>query len=284
MSRTVEALLREAGRRLAGAGIAAPRGEARVLLQAALGQPAEALVRAPEAPVAAARAHRFDALIARRAQREPVSRILGKREFWSLEFAVCEDTLDPRPDSEAVVAAALRWCAGRSGRIRALDLGTGTGCLLLAVLSELPDAAGVGTDIAAGAVATAARNAAALGLAERASFRRADWDSGIEGGFDLVLGNPPYIPGAAIDRLEPEIARWEPRTALDGGADGLDAYRRMAPAIARRLAPSGAAFVEIGAGQEGAVEAIMAAAGLERFARHADLAGTVRCLAFACRG
>ena len=284
MSRTVEALLREAGQRLGSAGIAAPRGEARVLLQAALRQPAEALVRAPEAPVAAAGAQRFDALIARRAAREPVSRILGKREFWSLEFALAQDTLDPRPDSETVVAAALRWCAGRPGRLRALDLGTGTGCLLLAVLSELPDAAGVGTDIAAGAVATAARNAAALGLSGRASFLRADWDSGVEGRFDLVLGNPPYVPGAAIDRLEPEIARWEPRTALDGGADGLDAYRRMAPAIARRLAPPGAAFVEIGAGQESAVEAIMAELGLKRFARHADLAGTIRCLAFAWRG
>ena len=284
MSRTVEALLREAGCRLGSAGIAAPRGESRVLLQAALGQSAEALIRAPEAPVAAARAQRFDALIARRAQREPVSRILGKREFWSLEFALAEDTLDPRPDSETVVAAALRWCADRSGRLRALDLGTGTGCLLLAVLSELPDAAGVGTDIAAGAVAAAARNAAALGLSERASFLRADWDSGVEGRFDLVLGNPPYIPRAAIDRLEPEVARWEPRMALDGGADGLDAYRRMAPAIAKRLAPAGAAFVEIGAGRESAVEAIMAEAGLERFARHADLAGTVRCLALACRG
>ena len=284
MSRTVETLLREAGHRLESAGIAAPRGEARLLLQAALGQPAEALIRATGAPVAAARAQRFDGLIARRAEREPVSRILGKREFWSLEFSLGEDTLDPRPDSETVVAAALRWCAGRSGPLRVLDLGTGTGCLLLAVLGELPGAAGVGTDIAAGAVATAARNAAALGLSRRATFLRTDWDSGLAGAFDLVLCNPPYIPGDAIDRLEPEVARWEPRTALDGGADGLDACRRMAPAIARRLAPPGAAFVEIGAGQENAVEAIMAGVGLERFALEADLGGIVRCLGFAWRG
>ena len=229
-------------------------------------------------------AGRFRALIARRAGREPVSRILGRREFWSLDFAVTADTLDPRPDSEAVVAAALRWCEGRTAAPLVLDLGTGTGCLLLALLSEVPQATGVGTDIAAGAVAVAARNAARLGLARRASFLRADWDAGLEGAFDLILCNPPYVPGPAIAGLEPEVARWEPRAALDGGRDGLDAYRRLAPAIAGRLAPGGAAFVEIGDGRAESVEAIMAAAGLWRFAGESDLTGTLRCLGFAGRG
>ena len=284
MSGTVEALLREAARDLANAGIPAPRAEARILLQATLDRPAEALIRSPDAPVAGAPAARFRTLVTRRAGREPVSRILGKREFWSLCFAVSADTLDPRPDSEAVVEAALRRYAGRTGAPRVLDFGTGTGCLLLAVLSELPRATGVGTDIAAGAIAVATRNAARLGLSRRASFVRADWDAGIDGSFDLILANPPYIPGPAIAGLAPEVARWEPLAALDGGADGLDAYRRLAPAIARRLAPGGAAFLEIGAGQADSVGAIMATQGLARFAHKTDLSGTVRCLGFACRG
>ncbi len=284
MSRTVETLLRDARGKLAAAGIPAPRSEARILLQAVLDRPAEMLIRAPETPVAGASAERFLVLVGRRAEREPVSRILGQREFWSLGLSVTADTLDPRPDSEAVVAAALGWCGPRSGPLRVLDLGTGTGCLLLAVLGELPDASGMGTDIAAGAVATAARNAAGLGLSARASFRCADWDWGVDGAFDLIVSNPPYIPSATIEGLEPEVARWEPRAALDGGRDGLDAYRRLAPAIVRRLAPDGAAFLEIGAGQGKAVEAIMAESGLARFAQNADLAGRIRCLGFACRG
>ncbi len=284
MSPTFETLLRAAGARLAAAGIPSPRAEARILLRAVLDRSTEALVRAPDTPVDKEAADRFLALVARRAGREPVSRILGEREFWSLNFAVAGDTLDPRPDSETVVAAALAWCDGRNGPLRVLDLGTGTGCLLLAFLKARPDASGVGTDIAAGAVATAARNAAALGLEERASFVRCDWDAGVAGVFDLILCNPPYIPAGAIAALEPEVAVWEPRAALDGGADGLDCYRAVAPAAARRLAPGGAAFLEIGAGQAAAVEAIMAGSGLQRFAREADLGGGIRCLGFAGRG
>ncbi len=284
MNLTVEALLRDAGERLEAAGIPSPRGDARLLLQAALDRSAEALIRDPRAPVDRDGADRFLSWIARRRGREPVSRILGKREFWSLDFAVVPETLDPRPDSETVVAAALGWCGRRPEPLRVLDLGTGTGCLLLAILKERPDATGIGTDIATGAVAAASRNAARLGLAERASFRCADWDAGIAGAFDLILSNPPYIAAAEIGTLEPEVALWEPRSALDGGADGLNAYRRLAPAIAGRLAPGGAAFLEIGAGQENSVEAIMAAVGLARFLGKTDLGGIVRCLGFSRRG
>ncbi len=280
----MEALLRDAGERLEAAGIPSPRADARILLRTALARSLEALIREPDASVPASGAERFLALVARRALREPVSRILGEREFWSLRFSLSPDTLDPRPDSETVVEAALEWCGERQGPLRVLDLGTGTGCLLLAVLESRPGATGIGTDIAEGAVARAARNAAALGLSDRASFRRADWDAGIAGRFDLILSNPPYIPTPEIGGLEPEVSSWDPQAALDGGADGLDAYRRIAPAAAGRLAPGGAAFLEIGAGQEEPVEAIMAAAGLTRFVRKADLGGNVRCLGFSHRG
>ena len=284
MSRTVEALLRDAGKRLEAAGIPSPRAEARILLRTVLGRSPEALLRDPDASVAESDAERFLALALRRSGREPISRILGEREFRSLRFFLAPDTLDPRPDSETVVEAALGWCGGRPEPLRVLDLGTGTGCLLLAVLEARPEATGIGTDIAAGAVAAAARNAARLGLSDRASFRHADWDSGIAGAFDLILSNPPYIPTPEIDRLEPEVSSWDPKAALDGGADGLDAYRRLAPVVADRLAPGGAAFLEIGAGQEEPVEAIVAAEGLSRFVAQADLGGIVRCLGFSQRG
>ena len=253
-------------------------------MRTALDRTPEALFRDPDAPVAASEAARFLALVRRRANREPISRILGEREFRSLPFSLVPDTLDPRPDSETVVEAALGWCGGRPGPLRVLDLGTGTGCLLLSVLKARPDATGIGTDIAAGAVAAAARNAAALGLSERASFLRTDWDTGIGGRFDLILSNPPYIPTSEIDGLEPEVSLWDPKAALDGGMDGLDAYRQLAPAVAGRLAPGGAAFLEIGAGQAEPVQVIMAAGGLTRFDRKADLGGVVRCLGFSHRG
>lgn len=284
MSRTVETLLRDAGNRLKAAGVPSPRADARILLRTALDRPAEALIGDPEETVPIAAADHFSALVERRAGREPVSRILGEREFWSLGFSLVADTLDPRPDSEAVVEAALAWCGDRSEPLRVLDLGTGTGCLLLSVLSELPEATGVGTDIAETAVAAAAENAARLGLSRRTSFRHSDWDADIDGQFELILSNPPYIPSSEIGGLEPEVSLWEPRAALDGGADGLDAYRRLAPAIGGRLAPGGAAFLEVGAGQEKPVETIMAAEGLARFARKVDLSGIVRCLGFLRRG
>ena len=206
MSRTVETLLRNARERLEAACIPSPRAEARILMRTALDRTPEALFRDRDAPVAASEAARFLALVRRRANREPISRIMGEREFRSLPFSLAPDTLDPRPDSETVVEAALGWCSGRPGPLRALDLGTGTGCLLLAVLEARPDATGIGTDIAAGAVAAAARNAAALRLSERGSFHRTDWDTGIGGRFDLILSNPPYIPTLEIDGLETRLA------------------------------------------------------------------------------
>jgi len=263
------------------AGVAAARREARLLLGAALGLGPEAIIAHPERPLSAAEADRFATLVQRRSRREPLSRILGRREFWGLEFRVTADTLDPRPDSETVVQAALDAVTDRQGPLTVLDLGTGTGCLLLALLSELPRARGLGIDASAAAVETACDNATALGLAGRAAFAVGDWGRGVAGPFNLIVTNPPYVATGEVERLAPEVVRYEPRSALDGGADGMDRYRALAPDLTRLLAAMGRAVVEIGDGQADAVAAILAAAGLREVERRADLAGIVRCLTVA---
>ena len=209
-----------------------------------------------------------------------MAHILGRREFWSLAFKVTADTLDPRPDSETLVQAVLDQVPDRSAALRLADFGTGTGCLLLALLHELPNATGVGVDVSAAALAVAAENADALGLAQRASFHRGNWDDGIDPGFDIVLSNPPYIPSGDIAGLQPEVASFEPRLALDGGSDGLDAYRRLGPAAMRLLVPGGLAAFEIGLGQGDSVRRIMAAAGLRHIATARDLGAVERCVLF----
>jgi release factor glutamine methyltransferase len=217
--------------------------------------------------------------VRRRAAGEPYSRIRGAREFWSLDLALSPDTLDPRPDSETLIEAALAWFSDRTAPLRAVDFGSGSGALLLAFLSEYPKATGIGIDILPGAVATARRNAEGLGLAPRARFVQGDWAAMEPGEADVVLANPPYVPSREIELLAPEVARFDPRTALDGGADGLDAYRALAPAIRASLAASGVALVELGAGQAQAVAAIMRGAGLDPAGLRHDLAGIPRCLA-----
>jgi release factor glutamine methyltransferase len=219
-------------------------------------------------------------VVARRARREPVSRIVGRREFWSLDFMLSPATLDPRPDSECLIEAALA-AAPEDAATLVLDLGTGSGCLLLAFLSERKRATGLGVDLSADAVATARENAARLGLAERARFAVGDWGAGVTGGFDLILCNPPYIPAGDIEGLAPEVAHHDPRLALAGGEDGLEAYRELAPELARLLRPRGRAVLEVGHGQADAVGRLMAAAGLSTHARRADLGGIERCLTLA---
>ncbi|MFO1058082.1 MAG: peptide chain release factor N(5)-glutamine methyltransferase [Dongiaceae bacterium] len=264
--------------RLRLAGIEEHRREARLLAGAVLGADPATLVAHPERRVDPAAAARLAAAAARRAAREPLSHILGRREFWSLSFAVDGSVLDPRPDSETLVAAALALVPDRSRPLRLLDLGTGSGCLLLALLSELPAATGLGIDASPAALAVAAGNAGRLGLSARADFRPGDWAGGLAGPFDLVLSNPPYIPSAELPLLAPEVARYEPRLALDGGPDGLDCYRRLAPQLGALLREGGAALLELGAGQAAAVAAIMAAAGLRAAGLEADAAGRPRCL------
>jgi release factor glutamine methyltransferase len=209
-----------------------------------------------------------------------MAQILGQREFWSLPFRVTPDTLDPRPDSEALVQAVLSRVADRQAELRLVDFGTGTGCLLLSLLHELPNASGIGVDLSPAALAVARHNARALGLAGRARFLEADWDASLAGSFDIVVSNPPYIASEEIAALQPEVSRFEPRLALDGGPDGLTAYRRLLPAAARLLRAGGLAAFEIGFGQADSVTAIGRAAALRHLATELDLGSVPRVVLF----
>lgn len=272
---SIGAWLCQAGQVLRAAAIENPRMEARWLLAHAMNASPEALLRDPRAAVPPAAARRFAAMLTRRARREPMALILGHAGFWGLEFEVSSDTLIPRADSETIVQTAID--AASTPR-RVLDLGTGTGCLLLAVLSERPGAWGLGVDLVPQAAALAARNAARLGLGQRAVFIAGDWAAALHGRFDLVLSNPPYIPAADVPGLMPEVAAHEPTMALSGGADGLDAYRVLAGVLPRLLAPCGTAVLEIGQGQGADVAALMQATGLRPQPLRADLGGIDRAL------
>jgi len=272
-----EALRREIAALLKDAGVEAAALDARLLLCAALGISDLDLMREPEAAVQPDAAEKAQAFAARRAGGEPVSRITGMREFWGLSFELGEETLDPRPDSETLVDAALRHIAPRKAeRLRLLDLGTGTGCLLLALLHELQNAEGAGVDVSPGAAAIAARNAARLGLSARAFFCCGSWDDAFSGRFDLLVSNPPYIPYKDIEGLAREVSRYDPHRALDGGQDGLDPYRRLFPQLPHRLAHGGIAVFEFGKGQEEALAALAETCGLKVLEIAADLAGTPR--------
>lgn len=253
--------------------------DARLLIEAASGLSHVALIASPQATLGEA-AGRLSAMAARRIAGEPVSRILGAREFWSMAFRVTPDTLDPRPDTETLIEAALDLFAARRGdALRIVDFGAGTGAILAALLREFPRASGIGVDLSEAAAAVARENLTALGLAGRSAIVVGDWDGGLSGTFDLIASNPPYIPSADIAGLAPEVRAHDPRLALDGGADGLDAYRALAPLAARRLAPGGLALFEVGIGQAGAVVDLCRAAGLAPLAPRLDLGGTARVVA-----
>ncbi len=271
---TRDEALRLGAERLAAAGIEQPRREARWLLAHALGVSQEALLADPAASVDA---RGYVALLARRAAREPLAFITGVREFWSLPLAVSSATLIPRADSETLIEAAAAHFPVPDQVSRVLDLGTGSGNLLLAALTEFPGAFGVGIDRTPAATALAARNAASLGLSGRAAFIVGDWTASLATRFDLVLSNPPYVETSAIAKLMPEVARHEPALALDGGPDGLDAYRRIIPELDRLLTPRGAAIIEVGATQAGSVASLAWASGLASRTA-SDLAGLPRAL------
>jgi release factor glutamine methyltransferase len=276
----VDATLIAAAARLRAAGVEEPRRDAQILLGHALGLGREAIQGYPERALSAAEETIYTALLDRRSRREPVSHIIGHREFWSLLFRVTAAVLDPRPDSETLVAAVLDHLPDRTVPLRLLDLGTGSGCLLLALLHELPAATGVGVDISAAAIAVARENAGCLSLASRAAFLAADWTEGVVGSFDVAVANPPYIAEPDLVALAPEVALYEPRVALVGGSDGLAAYRALAPQLRSVLRPGGLAAVEIGMGQDRAVTAIFSAAGLAQIDARKDLGGINRSLVF----
>lgn len=271
---TVRAALRRGAAELDQAGIDNPRLEARRLLAHALGVTVETLLRDPDASIEPAT---YDAFLARRAAREPLALITGHREFWSLDFAVSGATLIPRPDSETLIEAALAALPDHGRVRRVLDLGTGTGCLLLAALREFPASFGIGTDRSAAACLLARNNAAMLGMDDRTAIVCADWAAPLVGRFELILCNPPYIPTGDLPGLMPEVARFEPMSALDGGPDGLSAYRRLLPELPRLLTPDGVAVLELGINQAPAVSALAESIGLVARAR-ADLAGIPRAL------
>lgn len=263
-----EEALAEISARLAESGIENPRREARLLLAAALHTDATGLLTSENVDEAA-----FAPLLARRAAHEPLAYILGRREFWGLSFAVSPATLIPRPDSETLIEAALEIFPDRQAVRRILDLGTGTGCLLIAALTEFSAAHGVGVDIFAPAAALARRNAAAHQA--RALFLVGHWADALVQKFDLILANPPYIPRDKIKDLMPDVQNYEPASALDGGEDGFAAYRAIIEDLPRLLAPNGAAILEMGIGQESEILRLAAEAGLEMTGR-ADLAGNPR--------
>jgi release factor glutamine methyltransferase len=275
---TLGEYLQAAARQLEGAGVEEPRRDARLLLSAVLDRDPTFVIAHGEEPLTRADLARAEAMMARRARREPVSRILGQREFWSLPLKITPDTLDPRADSETLVAAVLQQIDRKDQAIRILDLGTGTGCLLLALLSELPAATGLGVDISAGALEAARHNACSLGLHARASFRQGSWGEDLRPGWSLIVSNPPYIDKASLAVLPPEVARYDPPDALAAGPDGLAAYRALLPHAARLLDHGGLLALEIGKNQSVGVKELVATHGLCLRLVARDLGGIERCL------
>jgi release factor glutamine methyltransferase len=261
------------------AGIENPAREARVSLCAASGISPVALIVEPREPLGSA-AWKVQEVAARRATGEPLSRIVGKREFWGLSFAITPHVLDPRPETETIVEAALSILSDRrEDQLNILDLGVGSGALLCALLTEFGAARGIGVDISADAAEVAQGNLQACGLSLRAEIRVGDWTSGLEGRFDLIVSNPPYIPTADIARLPREVRDFDPWLALDGGIDGLVAYRRILTESRRILAPSGSLLMELGMGQATGVTAIANQCGFTDLRTYEDLAGANRVVA-----
>lgn len=264
---------------LAAAGIESARVDARLLLAEALSISPQQAMLYPERVADEESLARLSVLRARRCAQEPMAHILGRREFWSLSFTVSPATLIPRPDSETLIELAVASVSDREKERRVCDLGLGSGCLLFALLTEWPQAKGVGVDISSDALSVAKENARALGLSERARLIQGDWGQALAGPFDVLISNPPYIPSGDISGLALEVARYEPRLALDGGQDGLDAYRRIVLDAARLLTPGGQAFVEVGIGQAQSVAALFHKAGFIDIRIAPDLQGIERCVA-----
>jgi release factor glutamine methyltransferase len=275
---TRASLVAEFAAALSLAGFDEPRRQACRLVASALAISPADLFGNPDRAVDERQIVQLEGMLSRMVEHEPLSRILGRREFWGHEFALSAATLDPRPESETIVEAVLRRKSHRDAPLRLLDLGTGTGCLLLALLSEFRAATGFGIEIAEDAVRTAAGNAARLGLAERALFLVGDWAAAVSGSFDAIIANPPYIASAELSLLPYAVARYDPWPALDGGADGLASFRAIAADLPRLLALEGIFVTEVGVGQADAVARILGAHGLKADGIEKDLAGIARCV------
>lgn len=269
---TVSLALRDGILRLSAAGIVAPARDARILLAGALDTAPDRITLLEQDALAPDVAARFEAMITARARAQPVAQILGRRMFWGRMFRVSRDVLDPRPETETLVSLALGGAVPGS----ILDLGTGSGAILLTLLSEWPMAQGLGTDLSSGALAMARTNADDLKLADRANFTRSDWFECVTGRFDLVVCNPPYISTEQLAQLDADVRIWEPHSALTPGPTGLESYRHVAAGLALHLAPGGRALFEIGADQGMSVPAIFRHAGFASVAVHADLDGRPR--------
>jgi release factor glutamine methyltransferase len=280
---TVETARRALAARFRANAIDSAELDARMLVGAALGLDLTGVISAANRVLTSDESIRLEDFAHRRLGGEPVARILGQKEFWGLPLKLSAATLVPRPDTETVVELALEMLRAESDPDRALriaDLGTGSGAILLALLSELPNASGTGTDIGNDALQTAHSNAVRLGLASRATFVACDYAAALSGRFDLIVSNPPYIRSADIAGLATEVRDHDPLAALDGGTDGLDAYRTLIPQAARLLAPRGVLVVEAGDGQTSAIGELMMAAGLtQELPAKADLAGVPRAVA-----
>jgi release factor glutamine methyltransferase len=275
---TLGSILAEAATALSKVGFEEPRRRARRLVAASLELCPTELLGHQERALERHQTDRLRWMLGRMIEGEPLSRILGVREFWGLGFSLSTDTLDPRPESETLVEALLTRITNRRAPHTFLDLGTGTGCLLLALLSEFHGATGIGVDISEKAVATARANAATLGLADRTRFCVCDWGSGLSGRFTAIVANPPYVRTAALADLPPEVGRYDPRRALDGGEDGLVAYRMIGSDLPALLTPGGVFVAEVGAGQARAVAAIFKGRGLIIDGIERDLGGVERCI------
>lgn len=276
MTTTLVSAWTGAKRRLEAAGIDSPVIDARLLVEAAAAASRAEIISDPHRVLTEDQAAALEAYVARRERREPVSHILGSKGFWKIMLRVTPDVLTPRPDTETILDVVLP-AFEEAQRFSVLDLGVGSGALLLAILAERPGARGLGVDVSEEALAVARENAANLGLASRAALLRSDWTAGLdEASFDLVVSNPPYIASADIADLAPEVRDHEPRLALDGGADGLDAFRVLAPQILRVLKDGGLFAVEIGADQSAAVEKLFTQAGALEVKTVKDLAARDR--------
>jgi release factor glutamine methyltransferase len=275
----LRALLGAAALRLSIAGVDSPRLDARLLLAHAMKTRPDTLVGSVDVPPDVLAD--FEAMLARRSLREPLAYITGTKEFWSLEFDVGPGALIPRPETETLIDAMLERFPDKSAPLDVLDLGTGSGCLMIAALSEYPNARGVGVDASEGALGWARRNVEKLGMKERCQLDLANWAQVPAASADVILSNPPYIQAGDIPTLAPEVRKFEPVSALDGGEDGLDAYRSLAGLLGRILRPAGLAFLEIGQGQADQIPGILAAEGLKTQEIVPDLAGIGRCVVVA---